>query len=274
MAAAVPLIQWKGFGHLAFPPLASATPIPPQFAGIPGASAVSIVTTGAAARFQEDPMKKYLYPFATATLALFLTGALHARTWTEAASGRTLEGDLVRVENAEALIRKANGTVVRVPVEKLAPGDKGLIADLEKKAGEEAAAAEAAEKNVYKWETDFELASQRAKTEKKPMLLDFTGSDWCGWCIKLKAEVFDKKAFQKYAAENLVLVELDFPRSKKQDRAEKEQNQELAREYGIRGYPTIILLDSGGEKVGQTGYRDGGPEKYVDHLKEALADAR
>jgi protein disulfide-isomerase len=120
------------------------------------------------------------------------------------------------------------------------------------------------------WMTDFQAAQEKAVEEEKPMLLDFTGSDWCGWCIKLKKEVFSKEAFQTYAAENLILVELDFPRNKPQSDELKAQNQALAEKYGIRGFPTIILLSPEGEVIGQTGYRRGGPEAYVEHLQELL----
>lgn len=121
------------------------------------------------------------------------------------------------------------------------------------------------------WLTDFEAATVKAKAENKPLLLDFTGSDWCGWCIKLKGEVFTKEAFKSYAEDELVLVELDFPRSKPQSDAVKAQNEALAQKYGIRGFPTIVLLSPEGELVGKTGYQSGGAEKYVEHLKTLLA---
>ena len=122
------------------------------------------------------------------------------------------------------------------------------------------------------WMTDFEAAQAKAAEIEKPMLLDFSGSDWCGWCIKLDKEVFSKEAFQEYAESELVLVELDFPRSKPQSEELKAQNQALAEKYGVRGFPTIILLSPEGELIARTGYRRGGAEAYVAHLKEALAD--
>lgn len=121
------------------------------------------------------------------------------------------------------------------------------------------------------WETDFEKASAAAKESGKHMLLDFTGSDWCGWCIKLDKEVFSHDAFKKYAEKNLVPVKLDFPRKSKQSDAEKKQNKELAKKHEIRGYPTIIVLSPEGELVGKTGYKKGGPEAYVKHLQELIA---
>ena len=120
------------------------------------------------------------------------------------------------------------------------------------------------------WMTDFNAALAKAKAEKKPLLVDFTGSDWCGWCIKLDKEVFSKDAFKTFANTELVLVEIDFPNRKKQSKALKAQNKELAKKYGIRGFPTILLLSPEGEVIGKTGYQAGGPEAYIAHLKEML----
>ncbi|MES2570340.1 MAG: thioredoxin family protein [Verrucomicrobiota bacterium] len=118
------------------------------------------------------------------------------------------------------------------------------------------------------WDDDYEKALTQAKTEKKMVLLDFTGSDWCGWCIKLGKEVFSKKEFKDYAKANLVLVEVDFPQGKRQSKKLKEQNEKLKNEFAIRGYPTIIVLDSEGKKVGQLGYMEGGAEPFVAALEK------
>lgn len=121
------------------------------------------------------------------------------------------------------------------------------------------------------WLTDFEEAKKQAKEKGVPILVDFTGSDWCGWCIKLKKEVFSQEAFQAYAKDNLVLLELDFPRRKEIPAETRKQNEALMKEFGIRGFPTILLVDAEGKELDRTGYRRGGAEKYVDHLKELLA---
>lgn len=124
------------------------------------------------------------------------------------------------------------------------------------------------------WETDFEHAQKLASESGKYMLLDFTGSDWCGWCIRLKDEVFSKKSFLAFAKEKLVLVQVDFPRKKAQSKELKEQNQALASKYGIRGYPTIIILSPKGDFVQQTGYQAGGAEAYVEHLEELITQSK
>ena len=122
------------------------------------------------------------------------------------------------------------------------------------------------------WETDFEKALSDAKTSGKYILLDFSGSDWCGWCIRLEKEVFSQDAFKDFAEENLVCVLVDFPRAKEQTEKLKQQNLDLARKHSIRGYPTIIILSPDGKPVGKTGYQQGGPWEYARHLKEIIDD--
>jgi protein disulfide-isomerase len=120
------------------------------------------------------------------------------------------------------------------------------------------------------WLTDYEQALSVAKEHDLPVLINFSGSDWCGWCIKLMDEVFDKEEFKAYAKENLVLLNLDFPKQSKQSKEVQAANQALAERYGVKGFPTVILLNSKGEVIGQTGYRDGGPKPYVEHLKQMI----
>ena len=119
------------------------------------------------------------------------------------------------------------------------------------------------------WLTDLDEGIKVAKAEKKAILVDFTGSDWCGWCIRLKKEVFDQKEFA-VATKDFVLVELDYPQKKKQPAEEKAKNKALAEKFGIEGFPTIMLLDANGEPFAQTGYLAGGPAKYLPHLAELL----
>jgi thioredoxin-related protein len=117
------------------------------------------------------------------------------------------------------------------------------------------------------WVTDYKKAQEAAKAGKKLMLLDFTGSDWCGWCMKLDKEVFSTPEFQNYASRNLILVKLDFPRRRPQTEALKKQNEQLAQKYGIQGFPTIIVLNGQGEKVGELGYMEGGPSPFLAKLE-------
>ncbi len=121
------------------------------------------------------------------------------------------------------------------------------------------------------WTSDFEAAKKQAAQEKKSLLIDFTGSDWCGWCIKLNKEVFDHDAFKNGVKDKFVLVELDFPKDKsKLTEAVIAQNKALQKKYGVKGFPTILVADEQGKPFAKTGYQAGGPEAYVKHLDELL----
>ena len=120
------------------------------------------------------------------------------------------------------------------------------------------------------WEANLETAIQQAKKENKAVLVNFTGSDWCIWCKRLSSEVFQQKEFEKYADESLVLVKLDFPRNIEQSAETQNYNRNLAQKYGIQGFPTILIFNSQGKLVAQTGYQPGGPEKYIEHIKSYL----
>lgn len=118
------------------------------------------------------------------------------------------------------------------------------------------------------WESNLELALEKAAAGGKAVLVNFTGSDWCGWCIKLKNEVFSKPEFKEYAEASLILVELDFPRALKQSEETKQYNQNKLKEYKIEGFPTVLLLDDSGKVLLRTGYLEGGAAVYVSHLEK------
>jgi thioredoxin-related protein len=122
------------------------------------------------------------------------------------------------------------------------------------------------------WLNDYPKAQQEAKASNKLLLLNFTGSDWCGWCIRLNRDVFSQPAFKDYASRNLVLLELDFPwpggpRWKEQSADLKKQNQELAQQYQVRGFPTLVVLDGEGHKLWRfEGYLPG--ERLIAELEK------
>ena len=121
------------------------------------------------------------------------------------------------------------------------------------------------------WLTDFEKAKKLAKEKNIPILADFSGSDWCGWCKRLDKEVFAQQKFKDYAKDNYVLLMLDFPKYKKLDKETAAQNQKLLKKYGVRGFPTILILSADGKLLKQTSYKPGGADAYIKHLKEIKA---
>ena len=134
-----------------------------------------------------------------------------------------------------------------------------------------AGAAETPRKNAEAvWFASWDKAAVAAKESGKPILADFTGSDWCGWCIRLDDEVFATQEFGAWARQNVILLKLDFPHQKEQDAELKKQNSSLAQKYGIRGFPTVLFLDAEGTPLGKAGYLPGGPCKWLECAGQLL----
>jgi len=134
-----------------------------------------------------------------------------------------------------------------------------------------AADAPAEDRGPAAWTTDYMAALNQARAENKHVFLFFTGSDWCGWCMKLNREILQTADFNRFAQDKLVLVELDFPKQKPQPPEVRTQNRMLAQRFKIQGYPTVIVLDANGTPVGRLGYQPGGPQPFVSQLA-ALGD--
>jgi protein disulfide-isomerase len=118
------------------------------------------------------------------------------------------------------------------------------------------------------WLTNFDQAQKEAQSKNRLLLMDFTGSDWCGWCIMLDKEVFSKPEFKDYASKNLILLELDFPRRKQMPPETVAQNERLLAKYGIQGFPTVVVFDSSGKPLGALGYQAGGPQPFIAQLEK------
>jgi len=118
------------------------------------------------------------------------------------------------------------------------------------------------------WHENFENAKAKAAKEGKDLLLDFTGSDWCGPCIALKSEVFDSKEFEKEGTKHFIMVEIDFPKLKALPDSLKKQNDKLREYYRVNSFPTVVLADAKGRPYAKTGFMPGGPEEYLKGLAE------
>jgi protein disulfide-isomerase len=119
------------------------------------------------------------------------------------------------------------------------------------------------------WGTDYPAALTQAASSKKPILLEFTGSDWCPPCMKLTKDVFEQPAFEDFAKENLVLVKLDFPQAKEQSAELKAANEALSQKYQVEGFPTLILLDSTGKELARVvGLKLRTPEAFLKWVQD------
>ncbi len=127
------------------------------------------------------------------------------------------------------------------------------------------------------WYDNLDKAMEVSNKTKKPMMLFFTGSDWCGWCIRLQKEVFKTPEFTAWAKDNVVLVELDFPRRKQLAPEIRTQNMQLQQTFGVQGYPTVWFAKGtkkdgkvNFEQLGRTGYVAGGPSAWLTGANQIL----
>jgi thioredoxin-related protein len=136
-----------------------------------------------------------------------------------------------------------------------------------------------AQTNVnLKWENDMNVCIQQSMSTKKPIMLFFTGSDWCGWCMRLQKEVFQTPEFSAWASENVILMEVDFPRKTVLPENIRQQNNQLQGSFAVRGYPTVFFVNPAlGEdgkialnSLGQTGYQQGGPTSWITSVSAFL----
>jgi len=134
--------------------------------------------------------------------------------------------------------------------------------------------SEAREGNHSIWTENFKADYEKAKKQDKVLLLFFTGSDWCGWCKKLDAEILSQKEFISYARKNFVCVKVDFPQRIKQSDALKKQNEQLSKIFRISGFPTLVFVNNNGTILGKKGYERCTPEQYVRSLNEMIATVR
>ena len=184
-------------------------------------------------------------------------------------TGKMQAGSVVILKYPGETIRIDQGKVVSVKALSIPPATVAAKPATSPRAPAASSATTAAREVPAElaWQTDYAAALALAKKQNRKTFLFFTGSDWCTWCARLDREVLSTPDFKRFASENLVLVKLDFPQKTKLPPGVELQNEQLAKKYGIKGYPTVIVLDSSAKKVNELGYREGGPIPFIADLK-------
>jgi thiol-disulfide isomerase/thioredoxin len=181
-------------------------------------------------------------------------------------TGRASAGDSVILRYPDGSIRLKGGKVVAI---NLKPGGESPAHAAPAPAPAASHQAEAVSTaSGLTWRTDYRAALAEAKAQQQHVFLFFTGSDWCGWCKRLNREILSQPEFRDYAEQNLILVEVDFPRFKELPDELKKQNDLLQRAFQIEGYPTVVVLNAKGKEIGRLGYQEGGPGPFVRALKK------
>lgn len=211
-------------------------------------------------------MKRPFFTFLIASAASFAPLHAESRTWTNTA-GVAIQGEFVKTEGDNVTLRLSNGKLTTFPQSKLSLADQDVIkASKEEPASTEAKATVDANRKA-KWLTKMDKAQEQAKETGLPILVLFTGTSWCPYCIKLEKAVFSESAFDTFANQNLVLLMLDYgpggtPKNKK--------DEKLAKEYGVTGFPTYFLIDAAGKNLAKGGYHDGiNPEQFADWVNRS-----
>ena len=120
------------------------------------------------------------------------------------------------------------------------------------------------------WITDFSEAQKLSKESGKPMLVNFTGSDWCHYCVELEKDVFGTSDFRLWASQNVIPVFIDFPKRTQLEKKQADHNNALAQKYGIQGFPTVLFMNAEGGILGRSGYIPGGPEVWIEDAEGQL----
>jgi thioredoxin-related protein len=213
-------------------------------------------------------MKKSLFSFLLA--GSFLINPLHAeyRKWVNTA-GVTIDAELVKVEGDNITLRLRSGKTSTFAQSKLSAADQEFIkTQASKPEATETEAKPAIDANrKAKWLTKMDKAQEQSKETGLPILVLFTGTSWCPYCVKLEKEVFSESAFKSFADENLVLLMLDFGPG---GTANSKKDEKLQKEYKVTGFPTYFLTDATGKQLAKGGYHDGiNPEVFAKWAKNA-----
>lgn len=198
---------------------------------------------------------------------LFTTHLLNAeyRIWTNS-TGATVDADLVKADSENVTLKLRNGKLSTFPQVKLSEIDRAFIKSLPPPSTDIPQASATSDRKA-KWLTKLEKAQEESKLTGLPVLILFTGTSWCSYCVKLEDAVFSQKAFKKYANEKLVLLLLDFGPG---GTAKSKDHETLQSEYGVTGFPTYFLIDASGKKLAKGGYSDKiNPEVFAEWVNQA-----
>lgn len=192
----------------------------------------------------------------------FLFAQEPLREWTNK-EGKAIEARMLSQTDETVTLMLSNGRMYVVPLNTLSESDNAYV---------KKAQSTPATRNVPKggWFEDMEDAKTLAASENKPVLALFTGSDWCPPCKRLEGAVLSKKEFKEFAEKELVLMEVDFPRNKKQSSSLKKANQKLQSEYNIRGYPTLLLMDAKGKVLAKISTGARSPEELIQSITSRM----
>ena len=192
------------------------------------------------------------------------------RTWSNS-EGSKLDAEWVKTEGENVTFRLRNGNLTTFSETKLSAADRDFLKKNNAQAPQEPQPAVNADRKA-KWQTKLSRAQEESKETGLPILMLFTGTSWCSYCIKLEKEVFAETAFKTFANENLVLLILDYGPG---GTASGREQKKLQQDYGVSGFPSYFLTDASGAKLAKGGYHEGiNPEGFAKWVKDASPKAK
>ena len=126
------------------------------------------------------------------------------------------------------------------------------------------------ETGIYAWETNLDEALSQAKEQDKLVFLYFAGTDWCPWCMRFDREILDTGPFRRFAKSNFIPTLIDFPRTYEIPEEQQAYNQALAHEYGVTGFPTVLIINAEGEVIHTGSFEEGGSRRYINNLRRII----
>lgn len=200
-------------------------------------------------------------------IASLLVTPLHAeyREWSNS-EGVKIDAEFVKTEGDNVTLRLRNGKLSTFSQTKLSSGDRDFLKESKSAAPTEPQASVDPNRKA-KWLDKMEKAQEQSKETGLPILVLFTGTSWCPYCIKLEKAVFSEKSFDSFANQNLVLLMLDFGPG---GSSKSKKDKELQKEFGVTGFPTYFLTDSSGKQLSKGGYHNGiTPDSFADWVRKA-----
>lgn len=185
--------------------------------------------------------------------------ASEMRVWTSV-DGREVEGEKISVTDTHVKLQLKNGRTFDIPLTRLVEEDRDFAQGIERLQKTEG------------WLEDFEQAKDESEATGHPILMLFTGSDWCPPCKRLERDVFSDQVFLDFATEHLILMKFDYPRRGNQSADIKRQNAQASNDYNISGYPTVLLANSEGRRLMLVNRSANDAEQFVNRLKQDYRD--
>lgn len=207
------------------------------------------------------------------TLILFagfsVVAFAETRTWTST-DGKSIEAELVRASDTTVTVKLENGKNVPIKLNQLSEDDQKFVKDWQADVKEKEMAAKKAAKlsriTSFRWEKSYKKVIAEAQELDLPVAILFTGTSWCGYCVKLEDEVFSKGAFKKLAAGKFLGLKYEAPTNAG---PKSKEGKELAKKFGVSGYPKVVYVDKEGKVLGTNGYHKGiTPESFVKGVEK------